>query len=80
MSYLLESATRSGAVTKSDSTPLTFKRLYVGGTGNVAIRHAGDDVAAVVYPAVPAGTFIEVSGTRVMSTGTTATNIVWMDW
>ena len=79
MSYLLESATRSGAVTKSDSTPLTFKRLYVGGTGNVAIRHAGDDVAAVVYPAVPAGTFIDVSGTRVMSTGTTATNIVWMD-
>jgi hypothetical protein len=76
---IVQSAKRSGAVTPSDSTELSFKRLYVGGAGAVAIKH-GLNEAAVVYPAVPVGTFIDVEGVRVMAAGTTATNIVWMDW
>lgn len=73
-----KSATRYGAVTPSDSTGLSFKRLYVGGAGNVVLKSA-IDAPAVTFPSVPAGTWMEVSGVRVMA-ATTATNIVWMDW
>lgn len=73
------SATSSGAVTKSDSTPLNFNAIYVGGAGDVAIKHT-EGGSAVTYVGVPAGTILPVSGVRVMSAGTTATNMVWMDW
>lgn len=72
------SAVRYGAVTPSDTTDLTFKRLYVGGTGNVVVKNAVDG-AAVTFSAVPAGAHLDVSGGRVMA-ATTATNLVWMDW
>ena len=73
------SATSSGAVTKSDSTVLQFRAVYVGGAGDVAIKHT-EGGSAVTYVGVPAGSILPVSGVRVMSTGTTATNMVWMDW
>lgn len=73
------SATSSGAVTKSDSTVLQFRAIYVGGAGDVAIKHT-EGGSAVTYPSVPAGTILPVSGVRVMSANTTATNMVWMDW
>ncbi len=73
------SALRYGAVTKSDTTVLQFKRLYIGGTGAVALKN-GVDQTAVVFAALPAGAVLDVVGTHVMSTSTTATNIVWMDW
>jgi hypothetical protein len=79
MSLLLETATRYGAVTKSDTTALQFKALYVGGTGNVVVRTGGTDSTAVTFAAVPAGATLWVSGNRVMN-ATTATNIVWLDW
>lgn len=79
MSFLLETATRYGAVTPSDSTVLNFKALYVGGTGTVVVRQAGSDVAAVTFAAVPAGTILPIAGNRVMA-ATGATNIVWLDW
>lgn len=72
------SAVRYGAVTPSDSTDLQFKRLYVGGTGNVVVK-TSVDASAVAFNTVPAGTQLEVAGVRVMA-ATTATNIVWMDW
>jgi hypothetical protein len=72
------SAKRSGAVVPSDSTALVYKRLYVGGAGNVVIQHEGAD-SVTTFPSVPAGTFMEVSGCRVMA-ATTATNLVWMDY
>ena len=71
-------ATSSGAVTKSDTTVLNFKRLFVGGAGNVAIQHAGAD-SVVTYTGVAAGTYLDVAGVRVMA-ATTATLIVWMNW
>jgi len=77
--FVAASATSSGAVTKSDSTVLQFRAIYVGGAGDVAIRHT-EGGSVVTYVGVPAGTILPVSGVRVMSTGTTATNMVWMDW
>lgn len=71
-------ATRSVAVTKSDSTVYKFKMLFVGGAGNVTIKHytGGPDVT---YTGVIAGTLLPVKGVRVMA-ATTATNITAMDW
>lgn len=73
-----QSATQYGTVTPSDSTALAFQRLYIGGAGNVVLKSA-IDAAAVAFSNVPAGTWMEVSGVRVMA-ATTATNIIWMDW
>lgn len=77
--HITASATSSGAVTKSDSTVLQFRAIYVGGAGDVAIKHT-EGGSAVTYVGVPAGSILPVSGVRVMSAGTTATNMVWMDW
>jgi hypothetical protein len=73
------SAKQSGAVTPSDGTELNFNALYIGGAGNVVIKHttSGD---AVTYSSVPAGTILPIEGVRVMFTNTTATSIVWMRW
>lgn len=63
------------AVTPSDSTNLTGARaLYVGGTGNLALR-AVNDSSTVTLESVPAGSIIPVRVSRVMA-ATTATAIV----
>jgi len=66
-------STRAAAVTPSDSADLAYttKGLWVGGVGNVKVTMAGGD--AVTFTAVPAGTFLPISVSRVWSTGTTAT-------
>jgi len=73
------SATSGGAVTPSDATVLDFNALFVGGAGNVSIDHT-EGGTAVVYTGVVAGTILPVSGVRVNSTSTTATNMTWMKW
>ena len=72
-------ATRYGEVTKSDSTPMQFKAIYIGGTGNLAIKRNQADASAVTFSTVPAGTVLYEQGVRVMA-ATTCTNMVWMDW
>lgn len=64
----------AAAVTASDATVLPVTRgLYVGGTGNLAVRMA--DGMTITFNSVPVGIFpIQVD--QVLSTGTTATNIV----
>ncbi len=79
MSFLFETATRYGAVTKSDTTALKFKALYVGGTGSVVVQRGAGDETAVTFAGVPAGAVLYVTGNRVMA-ATSATNIVWLDW
>lgn len=74
-----ETARKATAVTPSDSTDLTAyaRSLYVGGAGNVAVIMAdqsGD--TAVTFVGVAAGTVLPVQVRRVMSTNTTATNIL----
>lgn len=65
------------AVTPNDATilPAGVQGLWVGGTGNLAVRGI-NDAAPVTLLAVPAGTFIRGQFARVYSTNTTATNIV----
>jgi len=65
------------AITKSDATVYDppLRRLYVGGTGDVAIRTLQGDT--VTLSAVPVGTRIEgIAISRVMSANTTATLLV----
>lgn len=62
------------AVTPSDSTVITAFGFYVGVTGNVAVVTSRG--TGVTFTAVPAGEIIPLAISKVMSTGTTATNIV----
>lgn len=69
-------AFRAAAVTKSDSTILPVTRgIYVGTAGNVAVIFAGD-TAAVTMVAPAAGVEHAWQVTKVMSTNTTASDIV----
>lgn len=68
-------ATKLAAVTPSDTTIVGARALWVGTGGNVAIQARGDD-AAVVIKNVPSGTWLPISCARVMTTNTTASDIV----
>ncbi len=66
------------AITPSDTT--VFERntrgIYVGGTGNVAVKTVEGDT--VTFSAVPVGTTLAIMATQVLATGTTATLMVAM--
>jgi hypothetical protein len=69
-------ADEAAAVTKSDATILpTTRGLYIGTTGDVAVTMARTG-AAIVFTAVPGGVILPIRVTQVLSTGTTASNIV----
>lgn len=75
--FCREEPFRTGAaVTPSDATVYTppLDALYVGGAGNLAL--VGVDGASYTLNGVLAGTLYNVQATKVMATGTTATNIV----
>lgn len=63
-------------ITKSDSTVLSpiCRALYVGGTGDVAVRML--DGSTPVFKAVPVGTTLIMQFDQVLSTNTTATLMV----
>lgn len=74
------------AITPSDSTtyaptdPATggrssFRAIYVGVGGDVALMPAGS-TTAVTFKNVPTGTLLPVQPIKVMATNTTATNLV----
>lgn len=70
--------TKLTSITKSDATDLTslkIRALWVGGAGDVAVI-ALNDTAAVTIAGVLAGTLLPIAVVKVMSTNTTATNIV----
>lgn len=68
-------ATARGAfnITKSDATVIYADALFVGGAGDVTILDR-DGTSALFT--VAAGGYVLCQATKVMSTGTTATNIV----
>lgn len=82
MSYQKLQAGRAAAVTPSDTVNIPAVTggtnngcvLYVGGDGNLRVTTIGGDT--VTFVGVLAGTFLPVQVLRVLSTGTTATNIV----
>lgn len=63
-------------VTPSDTVnlPAGCRRIFVGGTGNIAL--VGDDDVAVTFTAIAAGATLEFGPKRVNFTNTTATLIV----
>lgn len=62
------------AVTASDSTVIpTTRALYIGTAGNLAVKMA--DGSLPTFSSVAAGVF-PIQVTQVLSTGTTASNIV----
>ncbi|MBB4407086.1 hypothetical protein [Agrobacterium radiobacter] len=68
-------------VTASDGTDLVkhTRAIYIGGDGNVACEvydPATQKVAPVTFIGLVAGTVLPVRTKRILSTGTTATNIV----
>lgn len=64
------------AVTPSDTTALYATRaLYVGSAGSVAVTDLNGNVT---YANVMAGSILPIQVTKVLATGTTASNIVAM--
>ncbi len=65
------------AVTPSDSTDMTHatRGILVGTSGNVAVNTVGGESSVTIYSLV-AGIVHPIRATRVLSTGTTAANIV----
>jgi hypothetical protein len=64
------------AVTPSDSTDLAYisRALFIGGAGNIVVTPSSGQ-ANITYT-VPAGMILPIRVSRVLATGTTATNIV----
>lgn len=73
----INSAAGAVTVTKSDSTTYDppGRALYVGVTGNVAVRMAGDQ-SVVTFINVQGGSMLSICVDRVMSTNTTATDVL----
>lgn len=63
-------------VTKSDSTVFAAETrgVYVGGTGDVAVTMF--DKTTVVFKSVPDGALLPIAVTQILSTNTTATNML----
>ena len=72
-------ALRHAAVTKSDVTVFDAPQaIYVGTGGDIALRLIGDSTV-VTYTNVPSGSWLPVLCDKVMSTNTTASDIVRME-
>jgi hypothetical protein len=76
LSGLDSPALGAASVTPSDSTDLSTwaRSLYVGGAGNINVVTVNG--STVLFSSVPAGFILPVRVKRVLSTSTTATNIV----
>lgn len=68
--------TRAAAVTPNDNTVLVAGTLFIGSTGNVTVRTVGQDV--ITFTNVANSFILPVKVDKVLSTGTTASNIVIM--
>jgi len=63
------------AVTASDSTTIYSRAIYVGTSGDLAVTMLiGEN--NVTFPNVVSGTVLPIKVSKVLSTGTTATDIV----
>ncbi|MCE7028490.1 spike base protein, RCAP_Rcc01079 family [Jiella avicenniae] len=64
-------------ITPADGADLQYvtRAIYVGGAGDITIAQKYG-LPNVTFVGVPAGTILPVRATRVLVTGTTATNLV----
>jgi hypothetical protein len=69
-------ASNAAAITPNDTTDLgtVCRGIYVGGAGDLAVITAGGDT--VTLTAVAVGVVYPLRVSRVLATGTTATNLV----
>ncbi len=67
-------AVRAEDVTKSDATIFSASQIYIGTTGDVAVRTTEGDV--VTFVGALAGMTLPVLVDKVLSTGTTASDII----
>jgi len=78
MATQVEPVTAKGgfAVTKSDTTVFTRipSAIYVGGDGDVAVVTESGD--SLTFVGVTAGSTLPVRVTKIMSAGTSATNMI----
>lgn len=74
MSVASETADHAFAITPSDGSDNIANALYIGTAGNVAVIPQGQ-TTSVVFVAHPIG-YMPVRVTRVLATGTTASNIL----
>lgn len=65
-------------VTPNDSTDLTIlaRGLYIGVAGNVAVKLRGNTGTTITFIGLLQGVIYPIAAQRVMSTDTTATNII----
>jgi len=68
-------ATKYVTVTPSDSTVVQCRAIYVGTGGDLALK-SDAAATAVTFKSVPSGAILPVSAYYIMSTNTTASNIV----
>jgi hypothetical protein len=69
-------ADRASAITPNDSTLFTQETaLYIGTGGDVAVNMWGTN-ETVTFSNIPSGTFMPILVDKVLSTGTTASNII----
>lgn len=73
---LISPLTHAAQVTPHDTNPLTqvSRQIYVGGFGDLAVEMKSG--ATLVFANVPAGSTLPYRVSRVLATGTTATDIV----
>lgn len=64
------------AVTTSDTTEQNYSGLYIGVTGDVTVKMASGTTET--FKNAQEGTILPIVTTKVMATGTTATNILGM--
>jgi hypothetical protein len=57
---------------------IIYTALWVGTGGDIAVLHT-DDTTSVVYKNVPSGSLLPFAVKQVLSTGTTATDIVGLN-
>lgn len=64
------------AVVPSDGSdlPAASRAIYIGGAGDLRVMSIAGDT--VTFVGVPAGSVLPIRCSRVLSTGTTATNLV----
>ncbi|SAJ89285.1 spike base protein, RCAP_Rcc01079 family [Burkholderia multivorans] len=62
------------AITPSDTLAQTYRAIYVGGAGNVAVKTTGGNT--VTFTAPPVGSILPVEVQQVLATGTTATLLI----
>lgn len=69
--------TSAFAITPANATELSERprAIYIGGAGNLSVKFPGSDVA-VTFIALPVGTVLHIRPSHVMSTSTTATNLL----